>query len=130
MPAASLTSTASSSGRLFYRASMVSALAIGALQMFHVRAGVLTNYGADLFGTAWLYAMTRLGWTVVQRGRPASAATAATVIFVLCAVSEVGQHTGVVPGHYDPYDVLTFAVAIGACLWLERALGPFVALRG
>jgi hypothetical protein len=116
-------------GRSFYQASMSSALLIGGLQMFHIRAGFLTNYGADLLGTAWLFAMTRLGWTVVQGGRPTSSATAAAVIFVLCSVSELGQLVRLVPGRYDPYDIGAFALAIGACLALERILGPFVALQ-
>ena len=33
----------------FYPATAALALAIGALQMLHVRGGWLTNYGADLF---------------------------------------------------------------------------------
>ena len=114
-------------GRWFYRASMLAALAIGGLQMFHVRGGILTNYGADLLGTAWLYAMTRLGLTIVQRGRPTSAATAAAVIFLLCTMSELGQREHVVPGRYDPLDIVAFALAIGACLGVERFFGPFVA---
>ena len=43
---------------------MTTALAIGALQMFHIRAGFVTNYGADVFGTAWLYGMFRQGRTI------------------------------------------------------------------
>ena len=126
MPAAPIWRAATPSGRRFYWGTMVLALAVGGLQMFHVRGGVLTNYGADLFGTAWLYAMTRLGVTVVQRGRVASVATSAVVIFGLCSASKLGQRVGLVPGRYDPYDILTFALAIAGCIGMERALGPFV----
>ena len=35
-------------GRVFYNVSMALALAVGALQMFHVRGGLLTDYGAAL----------------------------------------------------------------------------------
>jgi hypothetical protein len=105
---------------------MLAALAIGGLQMFRIPAGVLTDYGADVFGTAWLYAMTRLGWTVFQRGRPAGTNAAAAVIFALCTLSEVGQRVHLVPGHFDPYDIVAFAAGIAACLACERVLGPFV----
>jgi hypothetical protein len=106
---------------------MLSALAIGALQMFRVPAGIVTNYGADVLGTAWLYAMARLGWTVFQRRRPTTAAVAAAVVLALCVLSELGQAIRLVPGHYDPFDIAAFALGIGTCLLLERAMGPFAA---
>ena len=61
--------------RLAYAAIMTTALAIGALQMLRVRGGVITDYGADVFGTAWLYAMFRQGRTIFQRGSTMSAQT-------------------------------------------------------
>src|SRR5262245_45885111 len=126
-PSASATLYPTRTGRLVYRAAMLSALVIAALQMFRVRAGMLTDYGADVLGTAWLYAMTRLGWTVFQRRRPTTALIAAAIVFALCVISELGQRAGVVPGRYDPYDIVAFAIGISACLVLERALGSFVA---
>jgi hypothetical protein len=112
-------------GRRFYRGAMLSSLVIGGLQMFHVRGGIVTNYGADFLGTAWIYAMTRLGVTVFQRGRGAAATPSGVITFVLCTGSEFGQRMGIVPGHFDPYDILTFALSVGACLALEQTLGPF-----
>lgn len=44
--------TVSWAGRAFHLGSVVLALGVGALQMFQVRGGFLTNYGADVFGTA------------------------------------------------------------------------------
>jgi hypothetical protein len=44
----------SPAGRAFYVMTMTAALCIGALQMFRVRGGFITNYGADLVGTGWL----------------------------------------------------------------------------
>lgn len=112
-------------GRRFYFASIVTALAIGALQMYRVHGGLLTDYGADLFGTAWLYAMTRLGRTVIQRGRPLGALPTGVLIFLLCTASEFGQRLHVVPGHFDPFDILTYALAIAAC-WLFDRAAPMV----
>ena len=115
-------------GRAFYGISTVTALAVGALQMYRVRGGLLTDYGADFFGTAWLYAMTRLGGTVIQRGRSLGAWPTGLLIFALCTLSEFGQRLHLVPGHYDPLDILTYALAILAC-WLVDRAAPMVAAR-
>src|SRR5262245_12954671 len=123
-----ISSRATRAGRMFYRISMCLALCIGALQMYRVRAGFVTDYGADLLGTVWLYAMTRLGWTIVQRGRAASGGAAALIVFALCTLSECAQRSRLFPGRYDPYDILAFGVAVAASLGLERVIGPFVAL--
>ena len=114
------------SGRLFYVAAMTAALIVGALQMYQVHAGFLTNYGADVFGTAWMYTMTRLGRTVVQRGRTTTPGVAAGSVFLLCAVSEYGQRLHLVPGHYDPYDLLAFAATVIACVAVDRGARSFV----
>ena len=93
--------------------------------MYHVRAGVLTDYGADVFGTAWLYAMTRLGRTVVQRGRTVQPVPTAAVVFGLCTISEFGQLVGIVPGRFDPFDIVAFLAAVVASVAIERWVGPF-----
>ena len=98
---------------------------VGALQMYRFHGGLLTDYGADIFGTAWLYAMTRLGRTVIQRGRTVGPGSAATIIFVLCTISEFGQKVHLVPGNFDPYDIVSFAVTLLGC-WLIDIQWPFV----
>ena len=113
------------SGRVFYYVALTAALAVGALQMFRVRGGLLTDYGADVFGTAWLYAMTRQGSTIVQRGRIASPVVAAAVVLACCVLSEFGQRVGVVPGRFDPYDLAAYGFTTLACCWLDARLGPF-----
>jgi hypothetical protein len=117
--------TPTRAGRWFYRIALATALTVGLLQMYHVRAGLLTNYGADVFGTMWLYAMTRLGWTVVQRGRTASPQLSAAIVFFACGASEFGQRLHWVPGYYDPWDVIAFGLSVVASVALERAIGPF-----
>jgi hypothetical protein len=93
--------------------------------MYHVRGGLLTDYGADVFGTAWLYAMTRSGRTILQRGRTAGAGHAAAIVFALCVVSEFGQKLHLVPGRYDPNDIAAYAGSVVAC-WMIDHLVPFV----
>ena len=101
---------------------MIAALAIGALQTFHVRAGILTNYGADVFGTAWLYGMFRQGRTIFGRGRAMSAAATAAFVFIGCAVSEFAQALDPVSGVFDPLDLLAFALSVVACYVIDRRL--------
>lgn len=112
----------SAAGRAFYNGSTTLALIVGALQMFHVRGGFLTNYGADVFGTAWLYAMFRQGTTVLQRGRRFSPEATAMFVFLGCAGSELGQKVRVVPGRFDPLDLLAFGVTILVCYGIDRRI--------
>jgi hypothetical protein len=111
---------------IFYTAMMAIALGIGVLQMFRVPAGLLTDYGADVFGTAWLYAMFRQGRTVFGRGRAMTAPLTAVFVFTGCAVSEFAQAAEILPGVFDSFDLLAFAVSVAACYALDRHvdLGP------
>jgi hypothetical protein len=111
-------------GRAFYTICFTASLVIGGLQMFRVRGWWLTSYGADLFGTAWLYAMFRQGRTVFQRGRALSPRAAALGVFAGCAASEFGQRWRVIPGTYDPYDLAAFGVSVGLCWLIDRRFGP------
>jgi hypothetical protein len=112
-------------GRAFYSLCLVLALAVGALQTLRVRGGVITSYGADVFGTAWLYAMFRQGRTVFQRGMTLSPAAAAALVFVGCAASEFAQRWHVMPGTFDPYDLAAFGLSAFGCWAIDRRLGPF-----
>jgi len=47
-------------GRVCYIASTAAALVCAGLEMYHVHGGIITSYGADLFGTMWFYAIIRL----------------------------------------------------------------------
>lgn len=113
-----------SAGRYFYTASMLIALGIGALQMYRVRGGIITNYGADLFGTAWLYAMFRQGKALGQRGRVLRPEMAALLVFVGCAGSEFAQKFHLIPGTYDPLDLLAYAFSVVVCYGIDRLLTP------
>ena len=65
---------------------MIPTLAIGALQTFHVRAGILTNYGADVFVYGVVLRMFRQGRTIFGRGRAMSAVATAAFIHRLRGV--------------------------------------------
>jgi len=127
MKSLSPSSSQTPAGRAFYLAAITSALMVGALQMYHVHGGLLTDYGADVFGTAWLYAMTRQGLTIVQRGRPLGAGLSAVIVFVLCAVSEFGQQWHLFPGRFDPFDLLAYAGTLLVCWLFDRRVPLVVA---
>ena len=110
----------SPAGRWFYLGSVSTALMVGALQAFRVNAGMLTNYGADVFGTAWLYAIFRQGKTILQGRRTLSPLVAAAIVFAGCAGSEWGQRLGLIPGRFDPYDLVAFAATVAACFVVDR----------
>jgi uncharacterized membrane protein len=111
---------------IFFHASMVAALCVGGLQMFRVRGGLLTDYGADLLGTIWLYAMFRQGRTLLLRNRPLSAGGAMVSVFAGCTVSEFAQKLHWLPGVYDPVDILTYGLAVTAAYVCDRIFGPLV----
>jgi hypothetical protein len=100
---------------------MTIALMIGALQMSRGRGGFVTSYGADIFGTAWLYAMFRQGRTIFGR-REMSVRSAALFVLGGCAASEIGQRFNIFPGTFDPWDFVAFVAAIAACSAIDRRL--------
>lgn len=116
--------SSSAAADTFWYGTLATSLAVGALQMYRVRGGWLTSYGADVFGTAWLYAIFRQGRTVVQKRRPATAGTVAALVWTGCAASEFAQRAHWVPGVFDPYDLLSYTVTVLACYAIDRLVIP------
>jgi hypothetical protein len=96
--------------------------------MNRVRAGFITNYGADLTQPAWFYILLRdlhgsgrrKRLTRVVGSRPE---TAALVIFLACVATEVSQRfwpTGLFAGRFDPYDIVAYAAGTGICYALDK----------
>ncbi len=96
--------------------------AIGTLQMFKIRAGLLTSHGADFFAPALLYFLTRDGKTLLRQigvdgNKPILAAAS---IFVLCAAWEIFQKIHLIPGVFDWYDLLAYALGIACAFALDK----------
>ena len=106
--------------RVFFIGALVTSIIVGALQAFRIDAGMLTNYGADVFGTAWLYALFRQGKTIFQRGRVMGPEATALIVLAGCVGSEFGQKWNLVPGHFDAYDLLAFVVTVAICYGVDR----------
>ncbi|BCS32451.2 hypothetical protein TBR22_A16650 [Luteitalea sp. TBR-22] len=84
--------------------------------MQHVRGGWITNYGADVFGTAWVYAIVRQGRTTFRW--PAMAPwVAGAFVLAGCVATEVAQRW--LPGTFDPYDLVAFTATIVGCVALD-----------
>ena len=116
---------ATPAGRVFYLAVMPLALLCAGLELGRVHGGIVTNYGADLFGTAWVYSVIRLKRTDSHPWRwAASPISLALAIFAVGTASEYAQRLHLISGTYDPADILTFGVALVACVALERLVGP------
>jgi hypothetical protein len=98
---------------------------IGGLQMYRVNAGLLTNYGADLFAPPYLYAMLRDG-----RLRLGSF-TAFSVVLGGCCLWEwmqrfdlSGTPFAITRGSFDPLDLVAYfvgllAIYLADILWLR-----------
>jgi hypothetical protein len=98
---------------------------IGGLQMFRVNAGLLTDYGADLFAPPYLYVMVRQGRLRLR------SLTAFSTVLGGCYLWEwmqrydfAGTPFVITRGRFDPFDLLAYTVGLlvvyGAdVLWLR-----------
>lgn len=99
-----------------------------ALVMKRVRAGFITNYGADLTQPAWLYIAFRDlhgsgRLRLLHRYVGSTAEVAALSIFVVGAATEVSQRYwpgGFFAGRFDPLDIVAYAVGIGTCYFFDK----------
>ena len=118
------TSNVSPAGRVFYIASVTTALIVGGLQALRVRGGFVTNYGADIFGTAWLYAIFRQGRVLFQRGRFLSPSATSAIVMAGCVGSEFGQKLRWVPGTFDWLDIAAYVATVLACYVCDTRVKP------
>jgi hypothetical protein len=99
------------------------------LNMAKIRGGFFTNHAADLVVPAWLYIVARRlhtsgpKLTLLHRTIGRTGATAAISLFVASAITEFSQYfwpRGMFAGRFDPLDVLSYAVGVGACYAAEK----------
>lgn len=104
---------------------------IGGLQMYRVNAGLLTDYGADLFAPPYLYVMMRQGRLRLR------SFTALSVVLGGCFLWEwmqrydlAGTPFEITRGRFDPFDLLAYTVGLlviyGADVlwWRRRRIRP------
>jgi hypothetical protein len=68
--------------------------------------------------------MFRQGRTIFRRGIIVADWHTALFVFAGCAVSEFGQRYHLVPGRFDCYDLLAYAVTVLACVAIDRTIAP------
>ena len=86
---------------------------IGGLQMYRVDAGLLTDYGADLFAPPYLYVIVRQGRLRLR------SLTALSVVLGGCYLWEwmqrydlAGTPFAITRGRFDPFDLLAYTVGL------------------
>jgi hypothetical protein len=103
-------------------------LGCGLLDMWHVRGGLLTSYGADVTLPAWLYIITRsldnpTRKTILQRFLGRTPELAAGALFMASTFTEIGQWfwpKGLFSGTFDPFDILAYASGIAICYMFDK----------
>jgi hypothetical protein len=97
-----------------------------ALTMSRVRAGLLSSYLSDITFPPWFYILLRervpgKGVTTWIRWIGSTPGRAASAIFLVGLVSEMGQLYGFPTGTYDPWDIAAYAVGLLVCYGIDRS---------
>ena len=98
------------------------------LNMMHLHVFFLTTHAADLFCPALLYIQARKSWQTGESHFPnnivgRSPEIAAAVFFSGSVLTELSQKFfphGIIPGTFDPCDIIAYAVGVGTCYILEK----------
>ncbi len=112
-------------------------IAIAILNMMRVRAGFITNYGADIAVPALLYIVVRglhkpayrTQLTKYLGRRPE---ITAMVILGGSIATEICQRywpSGLFAGRYDPYDIVAFGVGVGICYVFDKRFSVKTGLK-
>ena len=112
-----------------YWALFVTFLGTAALNMLHVRGGLLTDHAADLVALAWLYVTARGVYSVhgrktfIQRTLGRTPERAAIGLFLASTATEISQFywpRGIFSGRFDARDILAYAVGLAACYVADK----------
>lgn len=115
--------------RVAYYVLLAVFILTAALNMMKMRGGFFTNHAADIVVPAWLYIVARgLNERVrepmlLHRTIGRTPALAAISLFAASAITEFSQYFwphGMFSGRFDPLDVLSYAVGVGACYAAEK----------
>ena len=109
--------------------AIVTFVGIGGLQMYRVRLGWVTSYGADVLLPALLYFWLRQGRTLIWH-RPLGRSPSFFLVLVGCFAWEWSQaydFTGtllaVASGTFDPADFAAYLIGLGAAVAVDARLG-------
>jgi hypothetical protein len=101
---------------------------VALLQMWKVRGGFITNYGADSIAPLMLYYSARTNKTLLTKlvkRTPSETQTFFTLWF-LCVLWEIAQKfdfsgtvLAITRGTFDPWDILTYTLSLLICYYLD-----------
>lgn len=113
-----------------YRVLTAVFIVTAVISTLRIPAGFLSNHAADLACPAWLYIMLRglhgARPTGFQRFFGATPERAALVLFggsTLTELSQIWWPHGFFAGTYDGYDIVAYAIGVGACYGFEKRSG-------
>jgi hypothetical protein len=98
---------------------------VGLLQMFRVKGGFITNYGADIIAPAMLYYSIRINKTILNRifKKGLNEIHTFILLWILCVGWETLQRfdlSGTIfffaKGTFDYFDILAYTLTLLACL--------------
>jgi hypothetical protein len=104
---------------------------IGLLEMFRIKAGFITNYGADIIAPVMLYYSTRSGKTILSGifKEGLNEIQAFILIWSLCIIWETlqkfdlsGTPLAITRGTFDPLDIVAYTLTLLACYNLDKSL--------
>ncbi len=124
----SMSRTARTAWTVAYWILTVVFLVTAFLGIQRISAGFLTNHAADLACPAWLYIGLRgltgsRGPSTLGRFFATTPERAALLLFggsTLTELSQIWWPHGLFRGTFDPYDILSYAIGVGACYVFEK----------
>jgi hypothetical protein len=102
---------------------------VGLLQMFRVKAGFITDYGADLIAPVMLYYSTRSGKTILSGifKKRLNEIQTFILIWSLCIIWETlqkfdlsGTPLVITRGTFDPLDIVAYTLTLLVCYNLDK----------
>jgi hypothetical protein len=101
---------------------------VALLQMWNVRGGFITNYGADSIAPIMLYYSARTNKTLLSKlvKRTPSGIQTFLTLWFLCMLWEIlqkfdfsGTVLAITKGTFDPCDILTYTLTLLICYYLD-----------
>jgi hypothetical protein len=117
--------------KIVMAALVVATGTVAALQMAHIRAGLVTSAGADVLCPALLYIVTRRDQTLLRRVLPLHLGPdqAAALNLIACYAWEFCQRYDLrgtplffTHGTFDPMDLLAYTVGVAAVYLPDRLI--------
>ena len=101
---------------------------VALLQMWKVKGGFITNFGADIIAPAMLYYSARTNKTLLSKlfNRTLSEIQTFLALWLLCVLWEIvqkfdfsGTVLTITKGTFDPWDILTYTFTLLICFYLD-----------